>query len=276
MMWTEAIFALLLVAPSAAVVAWLPRSSNRWLLGVAFALTIPVVGPLLALVAARTRGTNQIEQDLDAQLRLPASEQILAEDVTRIGGLPPLLDRLMSEDRDKRLAALETLSWRCDRDAIALLRWTIKHGPSDAVLDAALTLEELELSWQRRLDDALEACKRAPCFDVSLAAADLAVEGIVNGIADPAIVDGLAAAAREHYERAAQLDPQRADEARVRRACLELDAGDPLVALQILDAIIAERGGACPHELRDLRARARFAVRGLPSREIERTVFARP
>ena len=265
------LLALLAVAPSAIAVVWMPRSSNRWFLGVTLALTIPVVGPLLALLVIRTQGTNQIEQDLDAQ-RTPPRHQTYPAAIARAGGMPPLLDRLMSPDRELRLSALEALSWRSDRDAVDLLRWTIKHGLPDAVLDAALTLEELELHWQRRFDEAVEASESSPSFETCIAAADLAIEGLESGIADPAISAGLVAVARASCDRAAGLDPSRADDVGLRRARLELAAGDPTTALEICNAII-RAGASVSHDLRDLRARARFAVRQRPSREIGFTVF---
>jgi hypothetical protein len=263
--------AVALVAPGVVVGLWVPRTSPRWSLAVTFAITVPVFGALLALVAFRTRGTNQIERDLE---RPTAPVQpVAAEDVARMGGLPPLLDRLMSADPLDRLSGLEVIRRRPDRDGIALLRWTISHGSSDSVLDAALTLEEVEIGWRRNLDDAVGGLGDAPSITAAIRAADLVIDGINSGLVDDAIVDVMTAEARDRCDRAVELDPSRTQEVCLRRARLELAAGQPAVALDMLDAVRAT-ARTWTAELGTVRDRARFAMRHKPSREIARTVFA--
>lgn len=252
--------ALVLITPSLVMVAWLPRSPRRWLV-VAFSLTVPVVGPLLGLVAVRTRGTDQIGRDLarrSALWRPPT-----AEDITRSGGLPPLLDRLMSADADARLSALDTIARRPDRHSIGLLRWTVNNGEPDAVLDAALTLEEIELGWRRELDRAMAELDAAPGRKTALAAADLAAHGIASGLADPLMIGELARAARDGYDRAARIDPSHAPEVEVRRARLEVVVGEPMVALDPVDRLRASGGWSV--ELRALRDRAHVSLYRAPS-----------
>jgi hypothetical protein len=197
----------------------------------------------------------------------------MPEDIARMGGQPPLLDRLMSSDPSQRLSALESITRRPDRDAIELLRWTISHDESESVLDAALTLEELELKWRSELDKANETFSRAPCYEAAVIVADVATQGIADGIVDAAIVEDLATEARACYEKAAILEPSRADEVELRQARLELVAGEPIIALSIVDALRQKRRKLTA-ELSTLRDRARFALRRRPSREISLTVFA--
>lgn len=267
----ELIGAVALVAPGAGVALKVPRSSPRWPLAVSLALAVPGVGPLLALLAMRTRGTNQLERDLEPE-PLPV-KRIRPEDIRRLGGLPPLLDRLMSVDPADRLCALETIRKRADREAIRLLRWAISHGHADAVLDAALTLEEVELHWRHELEQAEDHLGEEPCYSAAVRFGDLAVDGITNGLVDDAVVDQLAAQARERYDRAAELDPSRHTDVGLRRARLELVAGEPTAAFDMLESLRS----SCRNwsaELRALRDRARFKIRRRPSRDISRTIFA--
>lgn len=273
MMPVDLLAAAALLAPGALTAMRLPRSSPRWGLAVALAAVIPVAGPLLALVALRTRGTNQIERDLELEPGPVAPTD--PRDIERIGGLPPLLDRLMSADPVVRLCALETIRRRPNRDMIDMLRWAISHGASDTVLDAALTLEEIEINWRTNLDAAVGELGAAPRYTTALRVADLAIEGIANGLVDDAVVDDLAASARQSYQRAAELDPARATEVSARRARLELVAGEPTAALDLLESLRS----SCrtwSDELCSLRDRARFAVRHTPSRQLHPTVFALP
>jgi hypothetical protein len=259
------------IAPGMWVAVRLPRDSSRWILAVAFAVTVPVVGALLAWVAVRTRGTNQIERDLEPDVA--GSPRVTAEEISRSGSQPPLLDRLLSADPERRLSALETISRRPERVGIDLLRWTIRHGGSDSVLDAALTLEELELKWRCGLEEAVERANTGSTYETMVAAADAATDGIALGLVDAAIVSDLAVDARRRYEEAARLEPTRARAVELRRARLELVAGEPVVALDMLDRI-RDRYRDRSSELRALRHRAKFAVRQKPSREIGHTVFA--
>lgn len=255
---------LLLAAPSLASLALIPRSSSRWSLGVALAITVPVLGPVLALVVVNVRGTGQVTRDLRWTEVLPPDER--SEEVHLAAGQPSLLDRLLSLRSDERLGAIVALSHRGDERASSLLRWVVLHGDRDAVLDAALTLEDLELRWERRRDSAIDALRESPTFERALGAADATAEGIYFGLADRAICGELAARARALYDRAVELDPSMAAVVGVRRARLELAAGDPLLALSLLDRHCAGLSRSERVEALVLRSRAAFAGRraGLP------------
>jgi len=100
-----------------------------------------VAGPVLAMLVRRMRGGNlSLEPVAEAPRTRPS-----AADVSRLGDLPPVLERLLAGDAGERLAALVQLSSVGDPAAVAVLRWAIAHGPADVVLEAALTLEEIEL-----------------------------------------------------------------------------------------------------------------------------------
>ena len=80
------------------------------------------------------------------------------------------------------------------------------------MLDAALTLEELSLSCEKRREAALKHLAASPSFASAFAAAEACAHGVLTGLADDASLAQLANQARELYLQALQLDPLRANE----------------------------------------------------------------
>jgi hypothetical protein len=139
---------LLVLVPALAILALRPGASGgRRVLAASLVLTIPIVGPLLAVVArnVRGKGTGAEPEPSDEEPAIRWSP----EEVRRMGELPPMLERLMSPDYSERLAALVMLSSVPDMAARSLLRWAIEHGPPEVVLDAALTLDELDMHREK-------------------------------------------------------------------------------------------------------------------------------
>lgn len=249
---------ILLYAPSIALLLVRPGgTSSKRLLTNVLLLMFPIVGPVLALIVCRTRG-GKIE--LAPEEEAPTT-RLTADDVRRLGELPSSLERLLSNDPAERLAALVHLSANGDSSAVAVLRWTIDHGSSEAVLDAALTLEELNLREEARLDAARQRLTEQPTFEHALAAGDAATTGLFNGIVDPALAPSLADEARTCFELALQLQPSGHAEVEERLARLELMAVRPQVALERLSRLGTVGDAEVAVRLEALRDEAAFQTR---------------
>lgn len=256
----DLVLVLVLYAPSVAVLFALPRSSSRRLLAVALAFAVPIAGPLMALLVARVQGGTLKAEEPAAEAAAPPL--MGPDEAESIGVLPPLLERLLSSDPPERLSALVVLSQKGDAEAVEMLRWTLENGSPEAVLDAALVLEELELEWERRRQSAERAVIEAADADRAVAAADAAAAGILTGLADPAIAPALAERARKYYRMAVRLAPERESDIDVRLARLELMIGNPRAALKLTErARDRLEGEEVPGELSALATRARFAAR---------------
>jgi hypothetical protein len=266
---------LLIFAPSAGVLLALPASSSRRALVVALAFGIPLAGPILALLAARIRGGRPMAKPPKREEERPV--RIGPDEASSMGALPPILERLLASDPAERLSALVVLSQRADSDAVMLLRWTIEHGSPEAVLDAALTLDELDLRWQQRLEETEKAVREEPSLENAVAAADTNAFGIITGLADPAIAPELASQARKFYRLAAKLGSERPPEVDERFAELELTMGNPQHALELTERLRASfPDREIPEEVIALSNQARFAARQRPGMlGARRSAFAR-
>ena len=244
--------------PLGALLLRRPMARSRRALAAALVVVVPIAGPLLALLVRSVRGVGA---PAELELWQPEPQHLSALEAHRLGELPPVLERLLSSDAAERLAGLVSLSSSADAAAVSLLRWTVDHGPSEVVLDAALTLEELELRRERQLAAAQEALEAAPSFEHALAAAEAAASGIVSGIADAASVPALATLARQSYHQALALAPERWLELEPQLARLELATHHPEVALALVLAMVARLDGGPTEALRQLQDDAAFAAR---------------
>lgn len=198
-------------------------STSRRVLACTLVLVVPVAGLVLAALVRRMRG-GAIE--LEPEYETPPA-RLSSADAARLAEQPPVVDRLLSGDPGERLAALVALSSAADADAVAVLRWTVEHGPPEVVLDAALTLEEIELRSEARLAATMAALTAAPAPDATLAldVAHAAEAMVLNRLADGAMVPRLVATAREAYARALAWAPEHATEIKRDLTRLELAAG---------------------------------------------------
>jgi hypothetical protein len=233
---------------------------SRKLLAMVLCAVIPVAGPLLAFIVARARGGRVLTLDqLDPGI---ASRGAFAQ-MRRSADLSASLEKLMSPIAEERMGALVKVSMAGDARAVAQLRWTIEHGTREAVLDSALTLEELSLRCEKRRDAALKHFESSPSFASAFAAAEACAHGVLTGLADDASLPALANQARELYLQALQLEPARANEVEEPLARLELAAARPGEALAIIERLAGreQQGGAIAQRLRQLRDQAAFAAR---------------
>lgn len=189
----------------------------------ALVLMLPGLGLPLAIMVRRIQGGGGVEE---APVVKPPHRSLTRDEVLSLADQPCALDRLMSLP-EERLDALVFLACASDANAITLLRWTVQHGPREAMLEAALTLEELDVQRSRRLDDAARAFEERPSFATAVAAGDAALAGILNGLADRATLPTLAERARAWFRYAQMVEPGRGAELAARLSVLE---GDTRVA----------------------------------------------
>lgn len=257
---TELIFLTLAITPSIVALIAVPTSPSRRRLVVALSLGVPIAGPVLAVMAARVRGIGKLIEPGD--LGDPRPHTLEVGQIRRIGELPPLVERLLSTSSSDRQSALVTLAARPDARAIQILRWAVEHGPPEAVLDAALTLGELDLELEHALELAERVATERPTYDNLVEAGDLLAQAIHSRLADPAIAPNLATRARAWYERAVPLStPAQRAELDERRARLELAAGRPAAAAELIEQLIWRERGRVSVELAGLYERTRFAAR---------------
>ena len=193
-------------------------SGSRRALAVALALMLPGLGLILAEMVRRLRGEGG---DSEQEAREMVARPLTAAEVRALADQPSALDRLVSPLAEERLDALVRLACANDANAITLLRWTVQYGSREAMLEAALTLEELDRQRARLLDDAARAFEEQPSFATAVAAGDAAIVGIHNGLADRAMLPTLAERARAWYRYAQIVDPALAVELDARLALLE-------------------------------------------------------
>ena len=132
-------------------------SNSRRMLAVVLAVMVPIAGPLLAMLVRRSRGGIIALEPVPEPPRFRPS----AYDVNRLCDQPSVVERLLSRDPAERLEAMVHLSSVGDTHSLATLRWTIEHGPQEVLLEAALTLEEIELR-HARIAAAAAAAEPAP------------------------------------------------------------------------------------------------------------------
>jgi hypothetical protein len=256
---TAAICVVAAIHVAAAVaIAGCRVSASRRLLGLTLTATVPVAGPLLAVAALRGRGAGAPGVDeLDVAAPVAA---LRAADLERLSALPPALERLCG-DADARRAALATLIERGDADSIALVRWLLEHGDPEAVVEAALALEDLT----RRADVSLERARARLAADASaaaaLAAGDAAADLLHRGLADVVVAEELAAEARACYRLAESGDPSLAAAVAERRAALELAVLRPAAALEALESSALPADQERDDRLAELAIDAAFAAR---------------
>lgn len=244
----------ILVVPSAAFALRPGPSSSRRLLACALVMLVPIAGLFLAYLVRRVRGGAIVIEPVPER----PPRRLSVVDVTRLGETPPVLDRLLAGDPAERLEALVALSSAGDAAAVAALRWALEHAPSDVVLDAALTLEEIELRTESRAAVAREMLGTQDA-ELAIAAADAAAFPVIHGIADAVTAPLHAEQARTFYGLARQWAPERGNEIDEKRARLELAAGCPRAALEILDSLICETDDL--DRISQLRDDAAFAAR---------------
>lgn len=231
------------------------RSASRRALALALVGTVPIAGIPLGFVTLAARGGGgspafeqpDLEPEACARIAVPRDDR-------------SVVDRLSGSRNDRR-AAVATLAHRGNADAVATLRWVIERGDPDAVVDAALALQEVEDRHAARVSSDQAEADKQQTWRHAMAAADRVAEAIHTELADPSAVPRVCAAARTLYETAAErAAPEVPAVLAERWAALELAAMRPEAALEILD-----RGAPVTHadapRLAALRSDVEFAAR---------------
>jgi hypothetical protein len=218
----------------AAGVVWIGAkvSRSRRLFMTALAVTLPLVGPLIAALVLATHGRGDIALFFAADQ--PTPRAITAEDVRRLTDRLPPCEALLSTNRDERGATFAMLTRQADAPAIRILRWALSGQDPELAVEAALALEDLSTQFERRAVTSREALRIEPGFANALAAADILAEAIQSGLVDSSLVSALASEARRCYRKAESFAPERMAEVALKRARLELAVLCPSEALAVL------------------------------------------
>lgn len=235
----------------------LPTSRRR--LALALIATLPFVGVALAALICRVRGNG--DSPALRRPRLPRSRRdraAIARDQA------PLVERLLGSPAERR-AALATLARCCDETSVAAMRWLIERGHSDAVVEAALALEDLHERRMQEIDhartDARADADAAPSWRRSLAGAELVANTIHSGLADPSMITTLSALARQLYQAAADAAARPEPEVLAGWARLELAAMQPHRAVDLLASVEPPHDPVLARRIHQLRSDALFAAR---------------
>jgi hypothetical protein len=124
------------------------RPSRRWL-GIAAALTVPLLGAAVAVATYATpgQGAMRLRRHVLARPRRPPTPSAWR----RLGGALSVCDALVAGDAERRRAALASLARRGDSEAIAVLRRAAGGRDPDLALSAAIVLDEIGERAERRL-----------------------------------------------------------------------------------------------------------------------------
>ncbi|HEU5060381.1 MAG TPA: hypothetical protein VFU21_27810, partial [Kofleriaceae bacterium] len=221
--------AVLQVAFAAYILTRRDLEASRRRLAFALAVTVPGFGPTLAVLALAARGAGT-----SPALRQPVhgAERDRSEYARVLRDQPPLVYRLAGT-RSERLAALSELARDESPAAVAALRWILERGERDAVVDAALTLEQMIDARMSEVAAGRMLIAEASAHDLVRLAERVAAM-IECGLAEPSTAGRLAGVAREFY-RAAEERGGLPGRATAGWARLELRSMHPVSALEILD-----------------------------------------
>jgi hypothetical protein len=251
--------AALQVAFAAYIMAQRDLEASRRGLAFALAVTVPGLGPALAVLAIALRGDGS-----SPALRqpAPAADRDRGEYERLLRDQPPLVYRL-SGSRAERLAALSELARDESPASVAALRWILERGERDAVIDAALTLEQMTDERMSEVAAGRILLAEASVDDLIGLAERLAAM-IESGLAEPSTSARLAGLARDFY-RAAEERGAMSGRATAGWARLELRSMHPTAALAILDRHppTDDDDGKVVLEMIHIRRDARFATRAV-------------
>jgi len=248
-----------------AVVPVLRRAGTRRterMLSAALTLTLPLIGAPIAAFMLGTAGRSEIAEAGPAGGAAAAACRI--DDLGRMAEGLSCCEALLAAGVEERRAILSALSRQPDRNGVALLRWALGAPDGDLAVDTALALEDVNASFEARLEACRRALAGAPTFDSALAVAETIAAAIEIALVDPPMIPTLAREARDAYAQAGALDPARFEVAAASRARMELAVLRPDLALDVIDGALATASAAMRRELGELRHEALLAAHNLP------------
>lgn len=237
---------------------WSSRpAGTRRTLEVAWMLSLPGLGLLVALATIGVRGEGDLMQFDRGQV---PSRTIGPSHVVRtLSGHIPMCERLVSGVSAVRRSALAGLAIRNDAEAIEILRWAVRDPDGDLALDAALTLEELSDGYELCRAATLHQLAEAPTFETAVAAGDVVLEALTSRLVADAMISTLASEAHAHYAQAQCLASGSGSFLTVRLARLALLTLRPNDALELLEPALLTSD--CSPELQPLYNDALIAAR---------------
>jgi hypothetical protein len=246
-------FAAQVMIGLAAVMRSRAGGGRRELAG-ALCLTVPGAGLPLALLALRLRGRGD-SPALALMERTPRPPRPrIARDRM------PVLERLLADARDRR-AALAGISGGPSQVGVQAVRWTLEHGHGEAVIEAAMALEELNGTWEARLSEARLAMGEYPTSLQLLGIADLIANLLELDIIDSTLATRMCDEACDLYRRAGESTRGYPPQIYLRWARLELRSMRPETALSLLNRCDEPSDSGAAAALEQMRNDARFAAR---------------
>jgi hypothetical protein len=226
-----------------AIAPALPRSER--VLGAAYAFAIPVFGAPLAALSLGTAGQGELVEADPSAVGSTAVEAPRAEEMRSLGEALPTCEALLAGSIDDRRGIIATLALRADAGSVALLRWALGAANSELAVEAALAIEEMTASFERRMDEhRKELASESPRSGEAQEAAELATDAIEAGLAETALIPSLAHEARGYFSLALAAEPARAAAIAIGRARLELAVLHPDAALEAIDEVVVAGGEA--------------------------------
>jgi hypothetical protein len=238
------------------------RRTER-LLSAALTLTLPLIGAPIAAFMLGTTGRSELDQRPPVGGdTTPAACRI--DDLGRMAEGLSCCEALLAVGVEERRAILSALSRQPDRNAVAILRWALGVPSSDLAVDAALALEDVNASFESRLEASRRQLAGGLSFDAALEIAETITEAIEIGLVDPPMIPALTREARDAYQIAGEQDPAQFDVAAASRARMELAVMRPDLAMEVVDRALATASVAMRPELTELRHEALLASHNLP------------
>ncbi len=228
------VMAIVFQLVAASLIVWNLR--RRRVLVAALSLTVPVVGPIAAVLAVTVsgHGGRDLLHDPVPETRANVGPQI----VDALVGALPACEAVLSADREIRRSSLSRLARRATASDLAILRWARAQSSGEHAVEIALVLEDVVARFESRVLAAQVAASQSADYDTRAHAFGVLVEGICAGLVDEPLIVQLAVEARLHHEAAIAADAERGRELLADRARLELALDRPEVVLDLITPLL--------------------------------------
>ncbi len=197
--------------------------SHRALMA-ALTLTLPFIGVVVALTT-RIKGRGEIAQFFSPRATVVRMGHV--GDISRLTSGVSACEALVSSNPHERSAALTMIARMPNAANLRLLRWAIARAESEAAIESALALEDLNTQFEERVIIRRAELVATPGFDSAIAAADNLADAIHTGLADECLFAVLSAEALMCYEKAETFAPERLHEFAARKAAFAPSLGGP-------------------------------------------------
>lgn len=198
--------------------------SHRALMA-ALTLTLPFVGVVVVALTTRIKGRGEIAQFFSPRATVVRIGNV--GDISRLTSGVSACEALVSSNPHERSAALAMIARMPNAANLRLLRWAIARAESEAAIESALALEDLNTQFEERVIVRRAELVATPGFDSALAAADNLADAIHTGLADECLFAVLSAEALMCYEKAETFAPERLHEFAARKAAFAPSLGGP-------------------------------------------------